>query len=71
VREGMETVAPHDGKVILRRAANTEMGVAGPTRLGDRQRWRPHVALGTIAGCTGHPHPDTRRTSSHWETSAC
>jgi hypothetical protein len=50
VREGMETVAPHDGKVILRRAANTEMGVAGPARLGDRQRWRPHVALGTIAG---------------------
>ena len=27
VREGMVTAAPHDGKVILRRAANTEMGV--------------------------------------------
>ena len=27
VREGMETVAPKDGKVILRRAANPDMGV--------------------------------------------
>jgi hypothetical protein len=42
VREGMETVAPHDGKVIWRRAANTEMGVeVGGIHGGGRVQFRP------------------------------
>ena len=41
VREGMETAAPHDGKVILRRAANSEMGVeVGGIHGGGRVQFR-------------------------------
>ena len=42
VREGMETAAPKDGKVILRRAANPEMGVeVAGMRGGGRVQFRP------------------------------
>jgi len=42
VREGMETAAPLDGKVILRRAANTEMGVeVAGIHAGGRVQFRP------------------------------
>jgi hypothetical protein len=42
VREGMETAAAHDGKVILRRAANTEMGVeVAGIHGGGRVQFRP------------------------------
>jgi hypothetical protein len=42
VRDGMETAAPHDGKVILRRAANAEMGVeVAGIHGGGRVQFRP------------------------------
>jgi hypothetical protein len=55
-REGMETVAPHDGKVILRRAANTEMGAkvgdihgGGRVNSGRSSLARQNTASGCIA----------------------
>lgn len=42
VREGMETAAPQEGKVILRRAANPEMGVeVAGIHGGGRVQFRP------------------------------
>jgi hypothetical protein len=42
VREGLATAAPQDGKVILRRAANPEMGVeVAGMQGGSRVQFRP------------------------------
>jgi hypothetical protein len=49
VREGMETAAPQDGKVVLRRAANAEMGVeVAGIHGGGRVQFRP-VRFGSSA----------------------
>jgi hypothetical protein len=49
VREGMETAAPQGGKVILRRAANAEMGVeVAGIQGGGRIQFRP-VRFGSPA----------------------
>jgi hypothetical protein len=52
VREGMETAAPQDGKVILRRAANAEMGVeVAGIHGGGRVQFRP-VRFGSSASAS-------------------
>jgi hypothetical protein len=54
VREGMETAAPQAGKVILRRAANTEMGVeVAGMQGGGRVQFRP-VRFGPAATASDH-----------------
>jgi hypothetical protein len=64
VREGMETAAPLDGKVILRRAANAEMGVeVAGIHGGGRVQFRP-VRFGSPASA-GANHKD-RNIETVW-----